>query len=516
MFRDIHHPGDTSATTKVWCTHDVVRTVYKGLLGREPKQEEEKIYDGDSSERTELSSLLGTILCSEEFWTHMIAVRAPELVQAAYRGLLGREPDSQGLTNHISALSQKKRLAGFLYDFTQSDEFWYKTLASRASNMVRDIYRGLLGREPDQDGLDVHTAALARNRRLDVFLTEFISSDEYWDRLLAKRAPDILQAIYKGLFGKELDDNKLQEHAQVIRRSRDLAVIVAALVRSEVTSTDGLQLNKCPDPALRYHNPCFVFLHIPKTAGTSVQHHLEDTFDNHKLYREHSDNLYRFSPGELSRYDVFAGHFNYDSLQYIPRKKLSVFTFLREPRKRLISLYHFWRAHEPDHPNFHEGMEIANRKMMADFFEDEFIRNEFAIWNRIVWAIMGDRQWQAWHTTITREKDPVRTREIINDEIRPAIIKRINEFIYIGIAEDFENSVKLLFTILGKPVPDTVRADHFLDQLLGNTPYFKNTIDKQQVTTGINSSLDDLVQLDSIIYEEALRLHSAKLSGRTG
>jgi len=511
MLEETVNPGENSAKDGIWCTPDLVRTIYRELLGREPRQDEEAFRNGRLSTEVTLPTLLNSILHSDEFWSRTIAQRAPELVQAAYRGLLGREPDSRGLIAHTSTLSRNRKLAAFLNDFIQSDEFLDKTLASRAQRLVRDIYRGLLGREPDQQGHRTHAAALSRTRRLDAFLADFVNSGEYWDKIVAKRAPMILRAIHKGVFGREPDPTVLEECSQLLGTSRDLAVVMAAMVRSEASSGSDPQLCKCPDPALRYDRPCFVFLHIPKTAGTSIQHHLKDCFADQRLYREHSDNLYRFSPGELSRYDVFAGHFNYDSLRYIPRRKLSLFTFVREPRKRLVSLYHFWRAHEPEHPNFHKGMAIANEKSMEDFFEDDLIKDNFAIWNRMAWGVMGDRQWGAWQSAIGQDDNPARVNEIIEDEIRPAIIKRLDEFIHIGIAEDFDNSVRRLFTIMGNPEPDRMRKDHFLDQLIGKTPGFKGKIDRQPVTPRVSSTLESLVQLDDIIYEHALRLHSGRL-----
>ena len=214
-------------------------------------------------------------------------------------------------------------------------------------------------------------------------------------------------------------------------------------------------------------------------------------------------------------YDVFAGHFNYDSLRFIPRRTLSIFTFVREPRQRLISLYQFLRAHESGHPNFvSEGtMELANRLLIEEFFENPEIRKDYGFWNNMCWAVMGQLQWQEWMSLLTMEKDEIAVADILDSTVRPAIKERLRKFMFVGLQEDFDRSVQALFRLMKKEPPAKVRADHSLEKLMLTEPEFKRKMEKQPVTPRVNTALDGLIQLDNIVYEEAKKLYTERMAG---
>jgi len=90
----------------------------------------------------------------------------------------------------------------------------------------------------------------------------------------------------------------------------------------------------------------YYFLHIPKTAGTSVGSWLQARggirFCPHNLWSQ----LLRRDRASLSDYDFFAGHF-YTGLAGYLNRDLTTFTFLRNPVQRSISHYlHIMREKE--------------------------------------------------------------------------------------------------------------------------------------------------------------------------
>ncbi len=152
-----------------------------------------------------------------------------------------------------------------------------------------------------------------------------------------------------------------------------------------------------PAPACdAYEQDAWVFIHAQKTGGTSLQNMLADTFGDRNVYRENADTLYRRSPAELAQYTVFAGHFDFASVAYIPRRNRRLFTFLREPRQRLLSLYRFLRAHEPGSPAFKGRKEIANRLDAVEFFRSVMALCRSDLWNHLTWCVMGQRKWNAY------------------------------------------------------------------------------------------------------------------------
>ena len=88
----------------------------------------------------------------------------------------------------------------------------------------------------------------------------------------------------------------------------------------------------------------YVFLHIPKCGGTSFHHLLAQHFAPEETCPERLRFLDRMPNDEIVKYRFYSGHYFFDQLERIPNPK-NVFTWLREPRRRLLSLYHFFRSH---------------------------------------------------------------------------------------------------------------------------------------------------------------------------
>jgi hypothetical protein len=160
-------------------------------------------------------------------------------------------------------------------------------------------------------------------------------------------------------------------------------------------------------------------------------------------------------------------------------------------------------------------MELANRLSIEDFFENEYTRTGFPFWNHMCWAVMGFRQWQKWRMSLSA-MSAGEYAEMIEKTIRPAIVKRLNEFVFIGLQEDFARSVEFLFpSILGKQPPRSIRADHSLRLLMSTQPDFKRSMERQPVTPRLESALESITQLDRIVYEEGRKLYMKRMEAPT-
>lgn len=470
------------------CAAEVVRELYRGLLLREADSGGLAAHSARLRKSPDLAALLREMSGSQEHWEQIFRSRAAELVEVAYRGLLKRDADPNALQGYAAALADTRDLQMLLATIARSDEHWIKTLETRAPDVVRALYAGLLDRDPDPEALQQRAEHLAATRDLSPLLENLAGSDEHWDRQLATRAPQLVQSLYRVLLKRDVDASGLQSYSKMILQPDGVGKVAARIVHSrEFTGLD--------------KQPIVVFLHIEKTAGTSMQGMLRDAFGRH-AHLDHADRLAEIAASELANYSVIAGHFNHDSLKYIPGGRPVVFTFVREPKERLLSLYYFWRAHEPSAPHWTGDMKLANELLLEDFFARRDIGERTGIWNHMTWAIMGQRQWAEWRVALTAATGQA-AADFIETTARPAIRARLREFAFVGLQGDYDRSVEMLCDVLGWPRFKQVRAEHSLEALTQSHPNFKRNVEQQPRTAQLDSLLDHFVQLDNVVYAEA-------------
>ncbi len=512
LLSDTIHSDEFRERSLAALAPQLVRAAYQGLLEREPEPEALASYVESLAAKKDVSALLNEILRSQEFRQKSLAALAPQLVQATYQGLLERAPEPKALTSYSQSLAAGRNLGALLSEIIHSQEFHEKTLAALAPELVRAAFQGVLEREPEPKALASCAESLTARKDLGGLLRELVHSEEFRGKSLAALAPELVRAAFQGVLEREPEPKALASYAESLAAKKDLRALLRELIRSKEFAAKhwSRARHRWPHPSAAYDSPAVIFLHVQKTAGTSVQNMLRAVYDPREVFSEHTDSLHLRSPAELAQYRVFAGHFNYDSVDYIHRRKVSVFTFVREPRKRLLSLYHFWRAHEPGHPSYHPGMAAANDMEMRDFFAKADDSGEPTLWNHMTWVIMGDRQWRAWRAELAAARNAASTGALLSTRICPAVRERLGAFLFVGIQEDFQRSAGMLFQILNRPTPD-VQHDHSLEELMRIHRSFKKEMPMQRVTPEVTAALDRLVQIDDIIYSEAKALYEGFL-----
>ena len=117
--------------------------------------------------------------------------------------------------------------------------------------------------------------------------------------------------------------------------------------------------------------PKLVFLHIPKTAGTTLHRIIERQYPAESLYSigwtedESVAALRQMSEAQQTRICMVRGHMAFGVHEYLSGP-VTYFTVLRNPIERVISYYYFVRS-KPDHYLYDEIS--AGEMTLAEFVE---------------------------------------------------------------------------------------------------------------------------------------------------
>ncbi len=127
------------------------------------------------------------------------------------------------------------------------------------------------------------------------------------------------------------------------------------------------------------------FLHIPKSAGTSIRHAMHDhvgtdetvpwsldpiLYGSHPLPVNASGRMYHDGVGDPTGYRYIAGHLSLPTIE-TGFDAADVACILREPRSRLLSQYTFWRTYSPEELEYWLPYEV---QYLSSLSLGEFLR----------------------------------------------------------------------------------------------------------------------------------------------
>jgi hypothetical protein len=132
---------------------NIVQRAYRDILGREPDADglrsyREKLTSGNWSE----DDVRAHVRHSDEFR----AINPDDVITKAYREVLKREPDPEGLRHYRELLNRGWTIPQLRADLLRSDERG----VAKIREIITRAYRDILGRDPDPDGYATYERAL--------------------------------------------------------------------------------------------------------------------------------------------------------------------------------------------------------------------------------------------------------------------------------------------------------------------------------------------------------------------
>ncbi|MGI8890093.1 MAG: sulfotransferase family 2 domain-containing protein [Chthoniobacterales bacterium] len=111
-------------------------------------------------------------------------------------------------------------------------------------------------------------------------------------------------------------------------------------------------VNKTPATDGKALNEAVIFLHLPKTAGTTVNRLIEWEYPLAEMYsvdpvlfRWSAAHMHKLSPERLKKIRMFKGHMTFGLHETLPQPATYI-TVLRDPVDRVISAFYFMRSYK--------------------------------------------------------------------------------------------------------------------------------------------------------------------------
>ncbi len=233
----------------------------------------------------------------------------------------------------------------------------------------------------------------------------------------------------------------------------DVADTDAARVKAEIQLKRGVDVSLASDNDAGW-NP-LVLVHIPKTGGNSIRVAVEQALPPESIIRVYRGAMRRSEALALLQGHVGAkgtgqhklpsfimGHFGIDFVQLAGLRKARVFTMLRDPYERAVSL---WRHEIRNYPRSLFG-EQARKMSLVEFFE---ARLSPMFENSQARQLVGGLE-QEYHWKLTTHDDNL--LECTKSKLQ-------SDFSFVGFTEDLPTALAWVGSRIGVPSLQTVRAN---------------------------------------------------------
>ena len=221
-----------------------------------------------------------------------------------------------------------------------------------------------------------------------------------------------------------------------------------------------------------YKDQLVIFVHIPKTAGTSLRVIIERNFDKRGIFtidgRNPQKSIELFNgldPEEKTSFSLVQGHLKFGALKTIPHKHIKYITFVRDPVERVLSYYSYILSDAFRRPQAEkaEGMSFKDYLLSRDDWQ---INNHQT---RMIAGNVGPEYGACNEEVLERAKNNI-----------------INHFHFVGIADRFDQSILSMSKSLGWKMPFYKSLNRTKKRIT------QDTIDEEVINLIMNENKFDL------------------------
>ena len=240
-----------------------------------------------------------------------------------------------------------------------------------------------------------------------------------------------------------------------------------------------------------------IFLHIPKTAGTSIREMFFCGAHANEIFPAHlpQDQL-RYSVASLSTYRMFSGHLDWSGLDCLPGDRF-VFTVLRNPVDRVISNFCFWKQiaeSTTQEQLIREGLphiaELKNYTTMSEYFFEtrESVR-------RVVGYTFDNMY--THYFALRRFCWPSDRPAVSPQQLLENALTNLERLDFVGITEHMEKTVQRLADAL-----DCQATPRILYLNTSRSIEGRNEVSREiDADKGLKARIEEFTYLDTQVYE---------------
>ena len=193
---------------------------------------------------------------------------------------------------------------------------------------------------------------------------------------------------------------------------------------------------------LSLHENPVVFLHVPKTAGSSFTRALKALYEEEEVFHQMDPSaLLSLMQEGQANYRLYIGHYDFSTVAKLPRKH-QLLTFLREPEERLISQYYYYLAQTDDIVANMAAYDQRIVELVRKYSFVDFISLENPDIDQ-VYANVQTRQ-LATYTDI-----PMPEKESSRNRLLATALKNIRKMAFVGVAERYQDSMAIFKSTFG-------------------------------------------------------------------
>ena len=226
-------------------TEAEVARLYQAALGRAPDEAGLAYWDYNLNTGGSLTSLATSFLSSAEFAARFPAAASDNtaFVTQLYQNVLGRAPDSGGLSYWVGALTiGAMNRAGVLIGFSESAENQTNWASASAAGIwapdpvaaeVGRIYDTAFARLPDASGLEFWKTAIESGQdTLEQVAGDFVASAEFQSKYGTLDNPNFVKALYENALHRAPDSGGLAYWANALATGTSRADVVLGFSES--------------------------------------------------------------------------------------------------------------------------------------------------------------------------------------------------------------------------------------------------------------------------------------------